>query len=83
MQTLITMTELAAIAQQAQIDEARKFVKGHINMMLKMKDCLPDGQWEDGMEDLFLELREEMPENDDPIWLEHQEEVMRNLSYWV
>ena len=63
--------------------EERAFVLRTLSLMRSMRDCLPDGQWEDGPEEIFDAIREEKPEVDDPIWTEFADDLRTNMGYWV
>ena len=65
------------------VAEARRFVIATLRMMRNMKDCLPDGQWEDGPEEIVEAIKECKPAPDDPYWLELRDELQVNLNYWV
>lgn len=63
--------------------EARKEVIQFLQLARMMKEGLPDGQWEDGLEELWNYIKEERPKPDDPFWNDALEEINRNKAWWV
>jgi hypothetical protein len=77
------MSNIDVSRQEHEITEARKYVKSMLMTMKGMKDCMPDGQWEDGPEDMYLELRSNMPAPLDEEWLELKRELEENIVRWM
>lgn len=63
--------------------EPRRTVLQTLNLLHSLREDLPDGQWEDGPEELLDYIKEERPEPGDPFWISAQEELDRNLKHWV
>jgi hypothetical protein len=53
-----------------------------LSTMRSMKGCTPDGQWEDGPEEMFAELKEHMIPRDSDEWLELQQALKDNIAWW-
>jgi hypothetical protein len=65
------------------IGEERAFVLRTLRFMRQMGECLPDGQWEDGPEEIYDAIKEDRPDVDDPVWVEYAAELRRNMNWWV
>lgn len=63
--------------------EERAFVLRTLKLMRSMRECLPDGQWEDGPEEILEAIREDKPEADDQVWVEYANDLRANMAYWV
>ncbi len=65
------------------VEQARLYTLSMLRVLRTMKDDLPDGQWEDGPEELCDELCEQRPDKSDPVWLEYANEVRDNVARWL
>lgn len=59
-------------------------VMSRLRLMHSMRDMLPDGQWEDGPEELYEEIKECRPSPFNvEFWQGAKEELDRNEAWWI